>query len=587
MECCGQLDTSRCCAAGHPLKRTFACLILFSCCVLGLCAQSPPDAALLVDRLKQLSAGEQWQEVVRLTETSSPPETSHRSADLDYYYGMALARLGRWDEAARAFRAGIRLKPNDKRFPLELAGVAFKQKNYPCTVSNLRRALELDPEDSYASDFLASIFFLQNNLQAALKYWNRVGKPRIENVQTEPTPRVDPVLLDRAFAFSPAGTLRSSDLLTTERRIDAFGIFPTYRFNLAAREDGKFDVLFRSQERNGWGSSKLQGLLGLLRGLPYQTIYPEFFNLGHEAVNVQSLIRWDAQKRRLRASLSGPLHRNPKWRYGFQTDLQNENWNIRNSFTGPAPLLVALNLRREAVGAEITSFLHGRWTWSTGAELSHRDFRGVSPGGVLLPALLSQGFQLKQHSQLSYELWRIPEKQFTLRSGVSSQLGRIWSQSPHLFEKLEGSLAGHWFPSSRGEDYETYAQIRSGKTFGELPFDELFMLGAERDNGLWLRAHIGTRDGRKGSAPLGRNYLLGNWETDKVIHQNGFVTLKAGPFVDTGRITDPSSILGSKEWLCDTGIQVKVRVLGVAVGISYGKDLRSGNNAFYTTVGHK
>src|ERR1700751_696538 len=206
MECRGQLDASRRCAAGHPLRHRFACLILIFCCALGRCAQSPHDAEVLLDQLKQLSAGEQWQEVIRLTDISSPAETSHRSADLDYYYGMALARLGRWDEAAKAFRAGIRLKPNDKRFPLELAGVAFKQKNYSCAVSNLRRALELDPDDSYASDFLASVYFLQNNLQAALKYWNRVGKPRIENGQAEPTPRVDPVLLDRAFAFSPAGT---------------------------------------------------------------------------------------------------------------------------------------------------------------------------------------------------------------------------------------------------------------------------------------------------------------------------------------------------------------------------------------------
>ncbi len=66
----------------------------------------------------------------------------------------------------------------------------------------------------------------------------------------------------------------------------------------------------------------------------------------------------------------------------------------------------------------------------------------------------------------------------------------------------------HWLPTARGDDYETLVRVRAGKTFGDLPFDELFMLGLERDNDLWLRGHIGTRDGRKGSAPLGKDYFL-------------------------------------------------------------------------------
>ena len=33
------------------------------------------------------------------------------------------------------------------------------------------------------------------------------------------------------------------------------------------------------------------------------------------------------------------------------------------------------------------------------------------------------------------------------------------------------------------------------------------MLGLERDNDLPMRAHIGTRDGRKGSAPGGAQLL--------------------------------------------------------------------------------
>ena len=48
---------------------------------------------------------------------------------------------------------------------------------------DLHRALQLDPKDEYANEFLATVYFLEGNLEAALKYWNRVGKPQIAEVR--------------------------------------------------------------------------------------------------------------------------------------------------------------------------------------------------------------------------------------------------------------------------------------------------------------------------------------------------------------------------------------------------------------------
>lgn len=577
MECCGQMDPAGRASAGCSLTRTAAVfLLLVACAVPGL-GQAGAEEDLA--RARQLFAQQDWQGIVKLVGSTAAP-----SAELNYYYGTALARLSRWGEAHDAFAAGAHLQPQDKRFPLELAGVAFKQQRYPQADGYLRRALKLDPGDPYANDFLATVYFLQSNLDAALKYWNRVDKPRIEAVLADPVPHVDPELLDRALAFSPASTLRWPEFATSEARVRGLGIFPSYHFDLQARPDGTFDVAFRNQERNGWGNSPWEALFLVFRGLPFQTVYPEFFNLKHEAINITSLFRWDAEKRRAFASLSAPLARNLKWRYRLNVDLRSENWDIRSSFTGPASLLGSLNLRREAVGAQLTSFESGRWTWSAGVELSHRDFRSVVPGVALTPSLLAKGYQLKQITQLDAALWRLPERRFSLDGGVSTEAGRIWSQPGHGFLKLQSSARWHWFPRPEGDDYEVQQQIRVGKTFGDAPFDELFMLGLERDNDLWMRAHIGTRDGRKGSAPLGDTYLLSNWEADKNIFHNGLFTVKLGPFVDTGKITDTSSGLGSTKWLWDVGAQAKARLFGVGVVFSYGKDLRSGNNAYYVTM---
>jgi len=530
--------------------------------------------------IKQLFAEERWEEIVRIAE-----DDAERPADVNYYYGTALARLGRWDEAKKAFRIGLSQQPDDKRFSLELAGVCFRKKNYAEATGHLRRALRLDPTDTYANDFLAGVYFLQGNVEAALKYWNRVSKPEIEEVRIEPAPRVAPALLDSAFTIAPATALDLRELQNTKARVRGLNIFSNYRFNFEARPDGKFDVVFRASERNA--DSKWAWLLALLRGLPYQTVNPEFFNIRRRAINSESLIRWDAEKRRLWTNLSGPIFGDPKRRFHLDLDLRDENWDVGQTTVCPLPgqTLVcpadSLKLRKQAFAASATSFVNGRWDWSTGFEISHRNYRDVGAGDVLTPQLLSQGFQLKHLGQLNYILLDAPERRFTMAGGASTQLGRIWSQQSRVFAKLQGSMEARWFPQSAGDDYEMRGKISAGQTLGESPFDELFILGVERDNDLWMRAHVGTRNGRKGGAPMGRDYILSNWELDKKVYDNGLMRFRLGPFLDSGKITDSGAGLGSQTWLWDLGAQAKVQALGVGIVFSYGKDLRSGDNAFY------
>lgn len=571
MDIAGFASTRRRARTGARLRlRAILFIIAFSAFPL----RAQPALSDHIIEIKQLLAEERWEEVVRIAEVED-----ERSADLNYYYGTALARLMRWDEAQKAFQNGLSQYPGDKRFSLELAGVCFRRKNYAGAAGHLRRALRLDPTDRYANDFLAGVYFLQGNVEAALKYWNRISKPEIEEVRIEPAPRVAPALLDRAFTIAPATALDLRELQTTKARVKGLNIFTSYRFDLEARPDGKFDVVFRARERND--GSKWAWLLALFRGLPYQTIQPEFFNIRGRAINSESLIRWDAEKRRLWTNLSGPLFGDPKRRFYLDLDLRDENWDVRRSFTDPAPPLGSLNLRKQAFAASATSFVNGRWDWTTGFEFSRRDFRDIAAGEVLTPGLLARGFQLKSLGQLNYKLLDAPERRFTVNTGASTQLGRIWAQPSRIFAKLQGSVETRWFPQASGDDYEMRGKISAGQTFGESPFDELFILGVERDNDLWMRAHIGTRDGRKGSAPLGRDYLLSNWEFDKNVYNNGLMSLKLGPFLDSGKITDSPSGLGSQTWLWDLGAQAKVRALGVGIVFSYGKDLRTGNNAFY------
>ena len=494
---------------------------------------------------------------------------------------MALAHLQRWDEARTALILGHRACPKQKRFPVELAGVAFQQKKYPEAARWIQIALRLDPHDKYANDFAGTIFLLRGNLDAALKYWNRIQKPQINALNIDPQIHVRRLLLERAFVFSPQAEMRRPDFEESETRLDGLGVFPAYNIRLDARQDGKFDAEFHAIERDGFGDGWVQSLVSVFSGLPYETIYPSYFNIGGSATNFDALVRWDAQKRRAWLSLSWPMHSLPQWRSQISVDGRDENWAIRNAFKGTAPVLGSFKLKREVASGTVTSFQSARFGWTSGAEISHRTYSNVINGSALTAELAAPGYELKHLAGLHAMLLHVPEHRFTLDATAGSEFARMWSSPAHLFEKLQGGATAHWLSHAEGERYEFMQRLRGGGIAGTAPVDEMWMIGVERDNDLWLRGHIGTRDGRKGSSPIADRYFLSNSDFDRSLWGNGLIRVKAGPWLDVARASAPTSGLSVRQWLVDAGVEVKLSVLGTGVVLTYGRDLRTGNNAFY------
>jgi hypothetical protein len=567
--------------ASHFAKVALRLLLLSL--LVGFPASSRAQAARA--QIPSLSSVERLYSEGRFGEiVAAVPASPANPPDLDLYRGLALARLERWREAEAAFQAGGAKQPGNERFLLELAGVAYKLKDFSAAERNLRQALRLAPNDSYARNFLATLYFLDGNLDAALANWNRIGQPRITTIHLTPQPQLSDTLIERAFAFSPLETFRLDDLRTTEARLDNLGVFARYRFELDPADTSGYELQFHSLERNGWGAGIFDGLLSLFRGLPYLTIYPEFYNLNHSAMNLTSLLRWDDNKRRVFADFTTPLDENPRWRLGIHIDARDENWDLSNTLRGAAAPLTNLNTETIELGPELRSVENGRWGWQAGVDYAYRRFRNV--GAVSPPdaRFFINGASLEYRASADRRIIDDPERRLTVDSAFTGEFGKNFARGLGAFGATTGSLALDWSPERRGDDYETTLRFRAGRAYGFATLDQLYQLGVERDNNLWLRGIAGARDGRKGSAPLGREYVLWNWETDKIIYENGFVRVKLGPFLDTGRIADPSGVFGSAGWLWDPGVACTVRVLGsVAVVLSYGRDVGSGKGAFYAT----
>ncbi|HWZ99932.1 MAG TPA: tetratricopeptide repeat protein [Candidatus Dormibacteraeota bacterium] len=556
--------------------------LLFSSAA-GTIAQPTANDADRLASAQKLYSEKRWEETAQLAngQTAQSPE-------LDYLRGMALVHLERWQEARDAFSAGHQKAPKDSRFLAERAGTEYRLKDFAAAKKDLRNVLRLNPKDEYAQEFLGTIYLLEGNLDAALKYWNPMEKPRLANVALDPEPRLKQRLISQAVSFSAPQVLTQDSLLTTEARLENLGIFLKPRLELTPVGETDYSATLHLSERNSWGDSKWSDLISLLSGVPYQTVYPEWYNIAGRAINFSSMIRWDAQKRRVFASLSSPVEGRADRMASVFVDARDENWNLSQTFSGSSSPLTDLNLRRFEAGVELRFAANGNWSWTAGAGVVGRKF--LNAGTSLSPGVapfFANSTSMEAWLGAKRTLWRVPERRFTVDGEAKSRFGRGFKDELGPFGSLGGTLRAKWLPHARGDDDAIQFRVRGSNTFGTVPLDQLFELGLDRDTTLWLRGHGATTDGKKGGAPLGRRYVLLNSEYDKTLYDGGFFRFQAGPFLDMGKITDPSGVFGDRRWLVDTGVQVKLRVLGsVSVVLSYGRDLRNGRGAFFGTTEH-
>lgn len=554
---------------------------LLSFAGVALCgvALATPEAgapALSIEaRVRALYEGGQWAEAARLAARAGT-----RSADLDYYQGLALARLGKLSAARQAFLEGQRLSPGDARFGLELAGVAYRNHDSAAAKKWLKRSLRLDPSSDCGNDFLASLFLLEGNVPAALKYWNRIGKPLIEEMRFAPALNLEPLFRVRALAVSPGQVFTLDRLRATQANLDRMGILARYRFDLTPRQDQRFDLTLRSVDRaapvRGWAGA----VLPLVSGLPYETVSVDLYNIGRRAIRFHALGRWDSSKRRLALSFGGPVRLNPSWRYRLGLDARAENWDLRSTYFGRRGGLDGVMLRKIEAGAESVYGVNSRLQWTAGLWIARRGFEHADSSPWFAD---SWSFELQ--NKLEGLLWSMPERRLRVEASTSLRAGRVLGSAPSRFAVAGGDLRGTWLPLAEGDNLSVAVRARAAKTFGEMPFDDYFLLGMDRDSDLWLRGHVSTRDGRKGSAPLGTQYSLFQSEADRTLVRLPFVSVRVGPFFDAGRIGDPAGQFGSHGWMEDTGVQAKIRAAGgLTWTLVYGRDLRAGRGVFYTAV---
>ena len=95
------------------------------------------------------------------------------------------ARAGDVSAAEAGLLAAVRLCPLYAAAWRELAGVRFLQSRWAEASTLAERAARLDPADEQGRDLLATSLFLNDEPDAALEEWNRIGRPSVDVVRVE------------------------------------------------------------------------------------------------------------------------------------------------------------------------------------------------------------------------------------------------------------------------------------------------------------------------------------------------------------------------------------------------------------------
>lgn len=535
-------------------------------------SQSPiPADGVLDGELEEWVQAEEWGRLVMYLSS-----LESRTINQEYLLGVSLARLERLGDAESVLAAGAEQAPADPRFPLGLAGVEFKRRRLLKAEEWLHVARERGADSDYVNEFLGTIYYLRENLEATLKYWNRLNKPELSGIHYEPTPSLDPFLLDRFFTFARNETLTLKNFRATRQRLEAARIFSRTRFQLTPVKENKFELSFLSTPRMGINHGRRAALFTLAKELPFETVRLDLYNPWAKATVWESSYRWDSTRQRFVSRWGRRLMRAPQWGYWILLDVRSELWDLNPEFATVEPADFDFEKVGGSIGVEYSD--RNDWQLSSQFHLGWREFGRLDTD---TRRRYHDGALLRYETEIRYSLWRRPEEDLEVEVFAKGGLGSVPADDEGLFPIIEGGVSFHSFLDRSEHDWELTADFRAGRIGEGAPFDQLFMLGIDQDSHLWLRGHPVTENGRKGNAPLGNQYLLLSLGLMRPLQENGLFSLEIGPFLDSGRIEDGLGLLAQEDWLVDAGIQLNLRLLGSFLfQFSYGRDLKTGQDLF-------
>jgi tetratricopeptide (TPR) repeat protein len=503
--------------------------------------------------------------------TSATPAAPPESYEGLVALGVEQARLGRPDQARLAFERAIYLQPGRPEALVERGGLRFLAKEYDAAITDFERAIDLRP-DPYTREMLATSLYLTGRIHAAVREWNRIGQPIVQNIRVEGTKRLKKGWVRREVTPSEGGLLRPRHLEGTRLRLDETGVFRGVSLRPVPLGDGKADFEVTVAERHGLWDLWPEFVARSVVYAASKKVRLRYYNPFGAGVTLGGEYKWESTQPRLEGRLFWPRP------VGLPFNFYLEGGTARPTYELDGPM----TLRTRGLAAGIRRVFGARTVAQVGLRARHRTFsrfRFDSPDGDL------HGFDAGiERRWLDRRRHRLHSALYFFQSAEELGSDFIYPRGLAVL-RYYGIVAGVDESEMPGVVFATQLQWGVGGT--GMPLDDMFAPGAASEMDFPLRGHRQKRSGVLGYAPIGRNVLVGNVEwRQRVLNMKrlqGGVVL----FYDGARVGDTAQ--GPREEvLHDAGIGLRLQIRGAPVlRLDYGWSLTGdGKTALTAGVGH-
>jgi len=520
----------------------------------------------------------QREDYVRAVNILSEELAVRPSPDAYLYLGIAYRRMKEYAKAEDLFKEGSKRYENDARFHTELANMFLENNDFDAAKNAFRMALAVDPGNYYASDQLAVMDMSQGDVQAALEAWNKSDRPHINDILHNYYLGFGSWVVRDAIAFQPSGTLKYSEWKTTEWRLLQTENFSNVGIEIEpTRVPDQYNAVVRTSRK----TNSLSGFaFNLIRGAPFETTYVNLWNMRNSGVNFNGLYRWDANRRRAEGLLKIPLPIGGLVQLELGDIWRKERWDVSKIIEPDLLPDARFDYDDNGIFIYAKHIPHYRVELGGGFNYRNRAASGNLPQiytdslntGKFGADVTLRLFGGKYQNQLRLEA-------FTAQPSIVGNL-RFTGGTSTLDNRLTLS-----------KDSRTYFDwsLKGGSARGQLPVDDYFVLGLERQPKNLLRGHTVADHGKYGNGPMGTDFVLLNTDVERRLATIPFfnilnipyITMKWELFFDAAKTWDRADVFQPSKLLLDTGAGLKFETPTNSFTFVYGRSLRDGQQVFY------
>ena len=480
---------------------------------------------------------------------------------------VAEARAGREEDAARTLDRAVALAPARPEARVERGGLRFLQRRYDDAIRDLEIAVRARPEDAYARDLLASTLLLTARGEPAIEHWNRLGKPRLRQVDLVGLRHVPDALARREITVEDGALLHVDAFRRTRLRLEESGLFAAVLLRPAVHTAGTVDLEVALLEQHGFGSIPElvgRGIVDVLR----EKVRVRYANLFGEGLTVGAEYTWEDTQPFLGANLAllRPL--------GFPGTVRLDGFRWRPLYdfddeAGP------VRLRVRGAGINTRSVVASRSVLQAGLRVRDRTSAPAHPDArdgrfVAFELGLDHTFWSGRRHALKGSVRGVTaggDVRFT--RGLARLVHHLHVQQPDGLPLEHGSVA---------------VQVIAGRGSDTTPIDEMFAPGAASEMELPLRAHRQKNGGVLGVAPIARSLVLANVEWRQRLFRRKTFQLGYVLFYDGGAMGRTAQ--GGDETLHDVGFGLRLGLRGkLLLRGDWGHGLTDGKNALTAGIG--